>query len=90
MKKRVSSSNLNLRFYKSDGWTREDIEPYLVKGYLNDSAEMFGDREDLAYYVLGMNTRLVMKRFYEEKVGEVFRAFDDYPNWTDLEFLENW
>lgn len=92
MKKRVSSSNLALRFYKSDGWTREDIEPYLIRGRLEDTEEMHGDREDFAYYRLEPYSRIDMKKFYAEKVSNVFRAFDDYPNMSDLDFLEskNW
>lgn len=92
MKKRVSSSNLALRFYKCDGWTREDLEPYFIRGTLEDTEEMHGDREDFAYYRLAVYSRLDMKKFYSEKVSEVYRAFDDYPNMTDLEFLEskNW
>ena len=92
MKKRVSSSNLALRFYKSDMWTREDIEPYLLRGKLGDTAESHGDGPEWAYYILEVHSKLDMKKFYKEKVSEVYRAFNDYPNMTDLEFLEskNW
>jgi len=92
MKKRVSSSNLALRFYKSDGWTREDIEPYLLNGVLEDTSEVHGDSPEWAYYRLEVYSKLNMKKFYKEKVSEVYRMYDDYPNMTDLEFLEskNW
>ena len=52
-KKRVSSSNLALRFYKFDGWTRECLEKYLMKGELYDTE--FTHHKDLrenAYYIL--------------------------------------
>ena len=39
-KKPVSSSNLALRFYKCHGWTREDLEPYLLKGVIQDTEEV--------------------------------------------------
>jgi hypothetical protein len=89
MKKRVSSSNLALRFYKTDGWTRDDFEPYIICGYIEDTAEIHGDAYDLAYYRLSVHSRLDMVRFYEEKVSKVHRMFDDYPTMTDLQFLEN-
>jgi hypothetical protein len=92
MKKAVSSSNLALRFYKIDGWEPEDIEPYLLKGNLEDTEHMHGDKPEWAYYRLAVYSRLDMDRFYEEKVSAVHRAFNDYPNMTDLEFLKskNW
>jgi hypothetical protein len=39
-----------------------------------------------------VDSKMDMKSFYEEKVSEVHRMYDDYPNMTDLEFLEskNW
>lgn len=92
MKKKVSSSNLALRFYKSDLWTRTDIEPYLIKGSLTDTSESHGYSEDLSYYILSAGSRLDMKKFYEEKISEVHRAFNDRPWETDLQFMEgkNW
>jgi len=92
MKKRVSSSNLALRFYKRDGWTREDLELYLIRGSIEDTSEYHGDSDYFAYYILSIASSLDMKAFYQEKVGEVHRAYDDYPHMTDLEFLEskNW
>jgi hypothetical protein len=91
-KKHVSSSNLSLRFYKGEGWTREEIEPYLLLGDLMDTEEIHGDNPDWAYYILSIDGRIDMERFYEEKVSSVHRAFDDYPDMTDLEFLKskNW
>lgn len=92
MKKKVSSSNLSLRFYKLDGWVREDIEPYLIKGRVFDTQETHKDSFEYAYFILDVGVRLDMKRFYEEKVSSVHRAYDDRPWETDLEFLEgkNW
>ena len=89
-KKRVSSSNLALRFYKADGWTLDDLEPYLLSGKIEDTAIYHGDSPEWAYFRL--DGVLDMNKFYKEKVSEVHRAFDDYPNMTDLEFLKskNW
>ena len=92
MKKRVSSSNLALRFYKSDGWTRECLEKYLIKGSLKDTAETHQYEDHNSYYILDVYAKLNMKNLYENEVGEVCRAFNDYPNETDLQFMEryNW
>jgi hypothetical protein len=90
MKKIVRSSNLALRFYQNDGWTKEVLEKYLIKGSFLDSKERFGDTNP--YFVLNVGSQLDMKRLYEEQVSSVQRAFDDYPHQTDLGFMErfNW
>jgi hypothetical protein len=92
MKKRVSSSNLALRFYKSEDWTLEVLNKYLVKGNIVDSQIRHGDDPAWAYFILSPYSTLDMKRLYEEEVSEVHRAFNDHPEWTDLEFMEskNW
>lgn len=92
MKKPVRSSNLALRFYKGDGWTFEDLEPYLIAGHIEDTQHMHMDDPSWAYYRLGVHSQLNMKRLYHEQVSEVFRRFDDNPSMTDLEFMEsfNW
>jgi len=91
-KKCVSSSNLALRFYKTDGWTREDILPYLMWGSLEDTEEVHGDKPEIAYYRLAVGARLDMDSFYKDRVSEVHRMYDHHPNETDLEFLKrmNW
>jgi hypothetical protein len=92
-KKRVSSSNLALRFYKFDGWTRECLEKYLTKGELIDTEfSHHADTPDNAYFILKPYSKLDMKRLYDEQVSEVLRAFNDNPEWSDLQFMEskNW
>ena len=93
MKKRVSSSNLALRFYKADGWARETLEKYLIKGELYDT--QFTHHQDLpvnAYFILKPGSALDMAKLYDEQVSEVHRTFNDYPQDTDLQFMErfNW
>lgn len=92
-KKRVSSSNLALRFYKFDGWTRECLEKYLMKGELYDTE--FTHHKDIrenAYYILRPGSALDMARLLNEQVSEVHRTFNDNPSDTDLQFMErfNW
>lgn len=92
MKKHVSSSNLALRFYKSDGWTKECLEQYLLSGDLLDTEEMHGDKPKEAYFILNVGARLNMSKLYDQEVSSIFRAFNDHPEMTDLQFMEskNW
>lgn len=91
-KKIVRSSNLALRFYKHDGWTRECLEQYLVAGKIMDTALMFQDRPEEAYFLLDVGSRFDMQRLYENEVSDVVRRFDDDPSETDFHFMErfNW
>lgn len=81
-----------LRFYKHDGWAKEHLEPYLERGRLIDTTELFGDEPDWAYFTLDTGSRLNVKKLLEEQVSKVHRNFDDYPNESDLLFMEryNW
>lgn len=93
MKKRVSSSNLALRFYKGDGWTREVLEKYLIKGKILDTQfSHHQDPPESAYFILEVGAKLDMPRLYDEQVSEVYRAFNDNPALSDLQFMEhhNW
>jgi hypothetical protein len=85
MKKRVSSSNLALRFYKGDGWTRECLEKYLTRGKLLDTAETHGDKPESAYFILDVGAALDMPKLYAEQVSEVHRAFNDHPQMSDVQ-----
>ena len=92
-KKVVHSSNLALRFYKACGWTREILEKYLIEGNILDTE--FSHHQDphaIAYYVLKPYSKLDMASLYKNEVSEVNRMYDDYPEETDLEFMErfNW
>jgi hypothetical protein len=92
MKKPVHSSNLALRFYRQDGWTREILENYLTRGKLVDSAERFGDTDDTSYFILAVGARFDIGELHRDHVGEVIRTFNDYPGDSDLQFMErkNW
>lgn len=88
MKKTVRSSNLALRFYKYDGWTRECLEKYLLSGEIRDTEfSHHKDSPETAYFSTNLNTRLDLGSLYENEVSEVIRAYDDYPYQTDLEFM---
>jgi len=87
-RKVVRSSNLALRFYKRDGWLRETLEVYLIQGRILDTQDLHGDSVDDAYFIFDRGSKVDMKSLYLAEVSEVERRFNDYPEETDLEFLE--
>lgn len=92
-KKVVHSSNLALRFYRSEGWTLEILNKYLTKGKFADThLSHHKDPLEHSYFILEVRSTLDIAKLYEEQVSRVVRAFDDYPYDTDVEFMErfNW
>ena len=91
MKKTVHSSNLCLRFYKRDGWVRSDLFKYLLDGdtyVIHDSEyDHRNDPHDEAYFSYGVGVDVDLRALYDNEVGDVVRAFDDYPEETNLEFM---
>ena len=92
MKKPVRSSHLALRFYKSDGWTKECLSKYLVRGELKDSESTHGDKPETAYFIIGVGSRLDMDNLYDHEVSIVHRWYSGPSEETDLDYLEemNW
>lgn len=93
MKKVVHTSNLALRFYKSDGWTRECLEQYLVSGEIKDTQGLpHLDSVETAYFILSPYSRLDILRLYEDQVSRVVRTFNDNPELSDVQLMEtkNW
>jgi len=82
----ICSSNLALRFYLQDGWTKEFLDSLTIKGECIYREMKFGD-EDLSYYMPIPNTKLDIDKLILY-VSEVNRAFDDYPNESDIEFIK--
>jgi len=91
-KKTIESSNLALRFYRKDGWTKEELESCLEQGGLTFRNDILNGY-DLSYWTLdhNHNSRFNIDKLMELK-GELIRRFDDYPTDSDREFIEkmNW
>lgn len=87
MKKPIRSSNLALRFYISDGWTKEELDQCCIKGSFSCTHT---DDPD-PYYTLDIGSTFNTKKLIE-KMSVLHRRFDDYPNETDEQFIEkmNW
>lgn len=94
MKKPVHSSHLALRFYASDGWTKEILDKYVICGQV-----VCRHPDDISpYWTLDHRegSRFDIQRLYDNEISEVHRwykgtAFDringDWPE-TELEYLE--
>jgi len=87
MKKPSRSSNLALRFYKSDGWEKKELDECCIKGKI-----ICAHPEDIdPYYTLDIGSTFDVKKLIE-KMSVLHRRFDDYPEQTDEQFIEkmNW
>ena len=86
MKKIAHTSNLAMRFYVSDGWTKEELDACIVRGefiiaHPEDSRPYFS----IAPYDRYDATKLLVK------ISEIRRGFSN-QNPVDYELLEemNW
>lgn len=93
-RKPVMITSLSVRFYLSNGWSREALQPYVVKGGL--SLRGFGPNESEDQYLIpAVYTRMDMRRMLEDGlIGEI-RGSENYTELrglTALEMLEtrNW
>lgn len=87
--KTISSSNLTLRFYVRNGWTKEELDDCCTKGEV-----YMAHPDDIdPYYTLDpkQGSAFDIKKLLS-LASEVVRAFDDRPWETDEEFCErfNW
>ena len=81
--KPIRSSNLMLRFYVKDGWTKSILDQYCIKGQVS-----IKHPEDIdPYYTLDAATKLDVIQLYIDHVSVVHRAFNDYPNETDIQYM---
>jgi hypothetical protein len=71
-----------LRFYMSDGWTKEELDGYCERGEVKCAHPDDAD----PYYTLASGSSFDLNRLIVAASG-VHRAFDDYPHETDLQFL---
>jgi hypothetical protein len=74
MKKLVRAVNFSIRFYKKDGWTRDCLEQYLVKGRIRDTEySRRADPPHLAYFAYDLDSDVDLLRLYENEVGSLDR-----------------
>lgn len=84
---KIVCTNLALRFYTSEGWTKEILQSCLINGEI----KMPFIEDASPYYISEVGSvfdiDLLMKH-----CTEVHRVFNDYPHLSDKEFLTkyNW
>lgn len=88
-KKPISSSNLALRFYSADGWTKKELKECIrnfgsVEEVDFDSAAIV--LCGLAYYRFSNPCDVDLDKL-AEKCSILYRAFNDYPDETDKQFM---
>ena len=82
-----------MRFYKFNGWTEEDLKPYLTGSLI---LRGFGDNEqDDQYWILSVGSSLDVKKMLDDGlIGELlYRGqWGELKGLTDLEVLQhrNW
>lgn len=90
----IRSSNLCLRFYRRDGWSKELMEvlikpQFRSKVTIADSQDK-GDDETCSYFVITAFGKDVVDMDLLLKLKtELIRAFDDYPDQSDEDFMRS-
>ena len=83
-KKPIRSSNLALRFYKSDGWTKEEVQSFVLDTQKVDVADEGTSFEYYRFPMLAnINIELLLKSY-----SKAYRKFDDFPDETDDSFIK--
>jgi hypothetical protein len=91
MKRPVVISSLAMRFYKSHGWTIDELSKYLKKGSFDTKSSFDNDE----YYILEVGAELDIDRMYEDDlIGDLYGKdnYGEIKNKTDREALmdRNW
>lgn len=89
----VVITSLAMRFYKYNGWTEEELTPYLT-----GKVKLRGFGEDESrdqYWILEMGSKLDVKKMLDDGlIGELLckEEYGELRDMTDLEILQhrNW
>lgn len=87
-KKVIHSSNLALRFYERDGWSKVELDEVCIRG----EVKCFHHDPD-RYFILDYHRGSIFDiPKLLEKASKVVRTFDDYPDESDESFCKrfNW
>ena len=84
-KKPVFSSNLSLRFYKCQGWTKEILDQYAIKGAVIDRSPYEETPRD--YWLIPPTGKLDLDRLYHDHVSEVYPYPGHYSPLEGLDYM---
>lgn len=88
-KKPIRMSNLAMRFYIHDGWTKEELDGLCIRG----EVKCFHPQDIRPYFTLDHN---LASQFDAEKLlaktSKIVRAFSDQNQYSDLDLIKryNW
>jgi hypothetical protein len=82
IKRIIRSSNLSLRFYVMDGWTKEELDEMAPRG----NAAMPFPKDHDPYFIFRSGHFVDVGRILE-RCSKLIRAFDDYPTESDRQFM---
>jgi hypothetical protein len=86
---RINSSNLALRFYASEGWTLDLLNSFVEKGAVKKHPSFDKDEKEGwgGYFIPEPGTKMNIPKLMK-LVTSVHRAFNDYPEDTDEQFIK--
>jgi len=94
MKKKIQQSNLLMRFYVSDGWTKEELDSCADKGKHCDLHPYSVD-DGMPYFIFNVGNPYISEKILE--LGYIDRTYlasslPERVKLTDLEILDmmNW
>lgn len=82
MKKIIRTSNLALRFYLKDGWTKEELDGCCSQGEVN----IHTITDEYPYYILDPGASFDTDKLLAI-TAKVHRAFEDQERYSDKELI---
>lgn len=74
-----------LRFYISEGWTKEELDKLCSQGEMY----CFHPSDENPYFTLYNGAKLDLEKLKEiQNEWSLHRTYDHYPDLTDIEFIE--
>lgn len=86
MKKIIRSSHLALRFYRSDGWTRKEVEDLVDEGEIEDTFELHADADP--YFRLKLHGKFKIDKIILCS-HIINRYYQGEPKESDIDYLKS-
>tara|TARA_Y100000034_G_C6906825_1_gene421129 strand:+ start:3110 stop:3385 length:276 start_codon:yes stop_codon:yes gene_type:complete len=89
MKKTVIGTNLTIRFYLKDSWSKEILDKYIVDRNLCRVENQTDLEGKMQYFTYSNLSFIDFDSLYSNEIGDVIRTFDDDPSLSDREYLSS-